>query len=216
MPCNRRPLSRRLFRRSLRLRRSTGARVDQPGVGPLVSRDDDSPASVWSRHLGGRLAVARRDRILLSRFLAMVMLLVAAINMAPAIDHWYRWSRESLGAALPAWTYVQIFVAALHVVYAVFVFQVPDWSSLKAVSVFLLTVAAVYGFIAAALWTGGIQGNVASWLGLSTLMLKDATIWCVAMLLLATMAALVVGREASNWQRTERVYHQILSRNSAS
>jgi hypothetical protein len=108
---------------------------------------------------------------------------------------------------------MQILVASLHVIYAIFVIQIADWSSLKAVSVVLLTIAATYGFISAALLLGGSQGIVAMWLGLPTVMMQKASIWCVAMLLLATMAAYVCGREALAWQRTDKLYQQILSRN---
>jgi hypothetical protein len=143
----------------------------------------------------------------------MLLLVVAGINLAPAIYHWYSWSIVSLDGDLPRWTYLQIFVASLHVIYAIFVFQVADWSALKAVSAALLVVAAIFGFVSVNLTLAGGNSTVAVFLGLPPAMIRNAMIWCVAMLLLAIVSSYLSGREALNWQRVDQIFDHIVSQN---
>ena len=105
---------------------------------PVVEEDKD-----W----GARLKNANSDRQILARFFALVLCLVAIVNMVPAIYHWYHWLQLAESMALPRWIYIQIFVGAIHLVYAVFLAQIPDWSAMRAVSVAMLAVAFVFGFV---------------------------------------------------------------------
>ncbi len=95
--------------------------------------------------------------------------------------------------------------------YAVYLVQIPDWSALKTVSIAMLVVATLFGSISTGLVTGGGQGAVASFLELPLVMSYQASIWCVAMLLLSTLMCYLGGREALNWQRTEQLLREIVS-----
>ncbi len=172
-----------------------------------------SVADFKTDHLAERASRARSDRVLMSRFFGLLLLVVAGINAAPAIYNWYLWSMESLAGDLPRWTYLQIFVAALHVIYAIFVFQVADWSTLKAVSAVLLVVAAIFGFVSVSLTLAGGNSAVAAFLGLPTAMMRNAMIWCIAMLLLTIISSYLSGREALNWQRVDRIFEHLVLQN---
>ncbi len=159
-----------------------------------------------------RLKDANSDRKLLARFFAICLCIVAIVNMVPALYHWIHWTQLSEEVALPRWIYIQVFVGALYLIYAVFLAQIPDWSALRAVAVAMLVMAFVFGVVSTGLLMGGGQGNLSSFLGIPFTLNRQACIWCVAMLCLATLMAYWGGKESMNWQRTEFLMKEILSK----
>ena len=145
------------------------------------------------------------------RFFALSLCVVAIVNLIPTLHFWYDWAQAIDHSPLPRWIYLQFFVAAIHGIYAIFLFQVPDWSELRAVSVAMLIVGFGFGLVSASLLAGGGQGAAASFLGLSFDVMRQAAIWCVAMLCLATLMCYWGGREAGNWQRAEQLLEEILA-----
>jgi hypothetical protein len=158
-----------------------------------------------------RVRAANADRRILLNFFAACLCVVAAVNLGPAIYYWIQWSQNVDSPALPRWIYLQAFVAAVHVMYAVFLVQIPDWSALKTVAIAMLVMATLFGSISTGLVAGGGQGAVAQFLELPQVLTSRASIWCVAMLLLSTLMCYLGGREALNWQRTERLLREILT-----
>lgn len=180
----------------------------EPAAEPeLVAEDTRS----WET----RLETANADRKVLARVFAICLCLVALINMVPAIYHWYHWNLQSDSMPLPRWIYILVFVGALHVVYAFFLFQINDWSAMRAVSIAMLAIAFVFGVISTGLLMGGGDGNLSSFLGIPFMLIRQASIWCVAMLVLATLMSYWGGREATNWQRAEHLLKDILARSAA-
>lgn len=185
---------------------------------PIINLDDShqGPAVVEEeKDWGARLKEANADRQTLARFFALVLCLVAIVNMVPAIYHWFHWLQLTESLALPRWIYIQIFVGAIHLVYAIFLAQIPDWSAMRAVSVAMLAVAFVFGFVSTGLLIGGGQGNLTGFLGIPYALSRQACIWCVAMLCLATLMSYWGGKESSNWQRAEFLLKDIASRSAA-
>ena len=174
------------------------------GAGELSGRRSEKD---WK----DRLEKANADRNVLARFFALCLCIVSIVNMVPAFYHWYQWTQLVETMALPRWIYILIFVGAIHFVYAIFLAQISDWSALRAVSVAMLAIAFVFGFVSTGLLVGGGQGNLSSFLGISFTMNRQACIWCVAMLCLATLMSYWAGRESSNWQRAEHLLREILS-----
>ena len=156
-----------------------------------------------------RIERARKERIVLARFFAVCLCIVAIVNMVPAIYHWSQWSEVAELQQLPRWTYLQIFVAAMHFVYAFYLIQINDWSALRTVSVVMIVVGAIFGAVSAGLALGGAQGSIARFLNLPYVMIRSASVWCVAMLCLATLTSYLVGREATNWRRIEQLVRNI-------
>ena len=162
-----------------------------------------------NQQMAGRIERARIDRVLIAKFIACFIIVVGMVNIAPAAYHWYLWAQDPIAIELPRWTYIQIFIAALHIIYAIFVLQIGDWSSLKAVSIAMLVFGAAYGFVSAGLLLGGSESPITTFLGLKFTMLNTATIWCVSMLLLAIITCYVAGKEAINWQRIDQIFDKL-------
>lgn len=158
---------------------------------------------------------ANADRVTLTRFFAAMLVFVGLVNFAPAIYCWYTWSQVDIDFLLPRWIYLQIFIAVLHLVYAVLLIQVPDWSTLRSIAVVMLAFAFVFGLFSMGLLTTGGNGLLAQFLQVPDSLGRQACIWCVAMLCLATLASYLAGRESNNWQRTERLLAEILANKEA-
>lgn len=201
--------------------------VDSGGMGPsvedfpvLIETANNSKPQHQSKQdvIAARVQRAKNDRIVLSRFFAICLCLVAIVNMVPAIYYWHGWSVNAEIQPLPRWTYLQIFVAALHFVYAVYLVQVSDWAALKTVCIAMGIVGAIFAAVAVGLALGmsqgGTQGNVARFLNLPYSLVRSAGVWCVAMLCLATLISYLTGREAANWQRIEQLVKRVLIKTS--
>ena len=131
--------------------------------------------------------------------------------MTPALYHWYHWTQLTEMMALPRWIYIQVFIGAIHLVYALFLYQINDWSAMRAVSVAMLFVAFIFGFVSTGLLVAGGDGNLTGFLGIPYMLNRQACIWCVAMLCLATLMSYWGGKESTNWQRTDALLKDILT-----
>ncbi len=194
------------------------SRAKLPAAMPVVSfREPIPPAFVAQeeRNWEERLERANCDRKVLARFFAFCLCFVAVVNVVPALYHGYHWAQLAESMALPRWIYIQIFVGAIHLVYAIFLFQINDWSAMRSVSVAMLVVAFVFGFISTGLLVGGGKGNLTGFLGIPYTLNRQACIWCVAMLCLATLMSYWGGRESNNWQRAEYLLKDIMSKSAA-
>lgn len=152
-----------------------------------------------------RFKKSREDRIVLARFLAACLIGIAIVNVVPAALYWSRWAAEDSFSSLPRWVYLQAFAALLHVVYAIFLLQVADWASLRAVSWAMLAIAMTFGLLSTGLIVGDGSAFVPQFLELQGSLVRRAGLWCVAMLCVATLASYLGGRESARWQQAEKL-----------
>ncbi len=181
-------------------------------IPPCEIVSGSAPSLPWEE----RIRKANEDRVVLSRLLAVCLCGLALVNMIPALIFWYDWYCAVEQVALPRWVYLQCFIAAIHFVYALYQFQIPDWSAVRAVSVTMLVFAFLFGVLSTGLLVGGGGGVLASFLGVSHTYLQRAAIWCVTMLCLATLVSYLGGREAANWQRSQQLMLEMNLGSSAS
>ena len=165
--------------------------------------DLDSEVAMDSNRGEMRFRKSLEDRIVLARFLAACLIVVAIVNVIPAGIVCYQWVAEESSTLLPRWVYLQFFAATLYVVYAIFLIQISDWSALRAVSWALLVIAMAFGLLSTGLIMGDESGIVPKFLELQTALVRRAGLWCVAMLCVATLFSYLGGRESSRWQRSE-------------
>ena len=157
------------------------------------------------RRWESRFRKSHADRVVLARFLAACLIGIAIVNVIPAVVFWYRWTSMDAVTPLPRWIYLQVFAALLHVVYAIFLVQVPDWASLRSVSYAMLVVAMGFGLMSTGLIVGDGAGFIPTFLELEGSLVQRAGFWCVAMLCVATLASYLGGRESARWQRAEKL-----------
>ena len=158
-----------------------------------------------SEKLRAQVDRSRGDRNLVARFIACLIFVVGLVNLVPAIYHWHIWSSDPLNVVFPKWIFMLIFIAALHVLYALFAFQIADWSALRAVSVVVLVFAAVFVFVFTELLLGKTDSKVAEYINLPGSMVKTAIIWTAVMLLMELITCYLTARESFYWQRIEKL-----------
>ena len=157
-----------------------------------------------------RLTRANADRFFLAKMFAVGLIFIGLLNLIPVFTQLISWGGLSGGNEIPNWLFLQIGVCLLIWMYAIFLFQINDWSALRSVSISMLVLAFVYGLCCTGLLLGGNEGSVAMLLEISTFRVKQATSGFAVMLCLATLMSYWAAREASNWQRAEQVLKQIV------
>ncbi len=190
-------------------------RLNSDLVKPIELNPSETSPTRSEFSLQKRAVHSRTDRILLAKIFAALLCLVATINLVPALYCWMRWVQFGEPVELARWMYLQVFVAALHLIYAVFLLQIPDWSALRTVAIASLVFAFVFGTVSTGLLLGDGQGLIANFLEIPYSLTTRASIWCVAMLCLSTLISYLSGREAENWRRAEQLLREILHSKSS-
>ena len=157
-----------------------------------------------------RLIRANADRFLLAKLFATGLILVAGLNLIPVLLQLTAWSGFSQADEIPNWFFLQLVISLLNLMYAIFLFQVNDWSAMRSVSVLMLAMAFIYGGCCTGLLLGGNNGSLMMLLEISSVAFRRATIGFAVMLCLATLFSYWAAKEASNWQRAEKALKHIL------
>ena len=121
------------------------------------------------------------------------------------------WGGISQVSEIPNWFFLQVVISFLNLLYAIFLFQINDWSAMRSVSVLMLVIAFIYGVCCTGLLLGGDEGSLLMLLEISSVRGRQATSGFAAMLCLATLLSFWAAKEASNWQRAEQVLKQMIS-----
>ena len=157
-----------------------------------------------------RLIRANADRFLLAKLFATGLILVAGLNLIPVLIQLTTWSGFFQADEIPNWFFLQLVISLLNLMYAIFLFQVNDWSAMRSVSVLMLAMAFIYGGCCTGLLLGGNNGSLMMLLEISSVAFRRATIGFAVMLCLATLFSYWAAKEASNWQRAEKALKHIL------
>lgn len=159
-----------------------------------------------------RLRRANTDRFFLAKLFAAGLILVAGLNLIPVLTQLISWGDLSQVNELPNWFFLQVAISLLNLLYAIFLFQINDWSAMRAVSVLMLVIAFIYGVCCTGLLLGGNEGSLVMFLEISSARVRQAASGFAVMLCLATLMSYWAAKEASNWQRAEQVLKQILAK----
>jgi hypothetical protein len=132
----------------------------------------------------------------------IAVLLTAMLGCVPAIWELKEHFQAVASPGVARWTYGVFFLALLQLAYALYLMQLPDWSSLWVVTSMLLLVAAGYALILGALLARNPEGTFVRMLDLSDdLVGGRAATWCLVMLTVTGLLAVGTGRLATTWRR---------------
>ena len=142
--------------------------------------------------------------------LAAALVAAALLSVAPAVWDIVEYLRaEELDTPFVArWALVLLFLGIVQLAYAVYLFQLPDWSSVWVVTVMLLLLAAAYACVLGMVLTSDANGFL---VGPQGLQLADklaggkAALWCLCMVSLTTILAFFAGRMSVQWRRAEKI-----------
>ncbi|MCU0877241.1 MAG: hypothetical protein MUF06_05595 [Pirellulaceae bacterium] len=140
--------------------------------------------------------------------LAAALVAAALFSVAPAVWDLVEYLRIDGSPFVARWALLLFFIGVLQLAYAVYLFQLPDWSSVWVITVFALCGAALYAAVLGIVLMSAPDGVL---VGPHGLQLADklaggkAALWCVAMVALLVMLALAAGKLCLSWQRAERM-----------
>ena len=100
-----------------------------------------------------------------------------------------------------AWECVSLLIAAVQLVYAIYLAQLPDWSSVWVVAILSLIVTTLYATLMGAVVFGDSDSLLVRTLELSEPVRRKATLWCVSMVSICALLTYFCGRIGVRWRR---------------
>ncbi|MCA9122040.1 MAG: hypothetical protein H6822_12200 [Planctomycetaceae bacterium] len=145
--------------------------------------------------------VADRDKVATVRWLAVTLAIAGLVGMVPAIidvtEHWL----SPTSGGVSRWACVLMLVALIQSAYALYLIQLPDWSSVWVVTFFTLAIAGSYAAMFGLTLLSTDQGEFVQLLGLADrLRGGKATLWCLIMLSLMSLISYFSGRVGVRWR----------------
>lgn len=136
----------------------------------------------------------------LSQFYAASIGFMGMVLILPALLAWSGWTVLPVEPTGSRWIFIMIFLGALHIVYGIFLFQIPERAALWSVSLFLLFVACVHGVFTAGTWLDKGNGRVSHFLQLPPTETPMVTLWCFLNLIFSAILCYLCGRLAIRWR----------------
>ncbi len=147
----------------------------------------------------------RDDDRFLVRFYSVCIFLVGLTTCVPSLYQWIETARADEILPVPRWVYLLGFVGSLHLLYALLLFQIDDYSALQSLATFLLLITCLYGFAVITLVLGDRNGPVQAFLQLPSVLQPRAAIWCGIMFGISALSCYLLGREAMIFRRRQSV-----------
>ena len=153
------------------------------------------------RTLSVRGYEADRDKIATVRWLAAAILITSLVGMVPAAIDVIEHMLSDTSNGVSRWACGLLLVGVLQCAYAVYLVQLPDWSSVGVVTVFTLAIAAGYAALFGLTLLSSDQGHFVQILDLADrLRGGKATAWCLIMLSLMSLTSYFSGRIGVRWR----------------
>ena len=170
--------------------------ADEPAPPPFIPRAEPATASLHA-DAASTLAVYQ---------LVAALVAGAVFSVVPAVWDLIEYLQVAESQFVARWALGLFFLGIVQLAYAVYLFQLPDWTTVWVVTVFSLFVAAIY---AAVLGLGLLSPADGFLVGEYGLQLADklaggkAALWCLCMVSLSTILAFFAGRLSTRWHKTE-------------
>lgn len=171
---------------------------------------DDGPAgkSAVPKRSRTRGVEPDRSRRWIAFWLAVFLVAVGLVNLAPgAYEIWDYWRAVGSDSQQPIarWAYAALLVGGVLIAYAIYLCQLPDWSSVWAIAVVTVAVASAYAALLGIVWLGRDDSEILRLLQLDGSARRGATLWCLSMVSVMCVTAYFFGREGIRWYRTSLV-----------
>jgi hypothetical protein len=137
--------------------------------------------------------------------LAAALMLAAGLSTLPAvldvIDHF----RVARSAGVAPWALLLLLIACVQMAYALYLAQLPDWSTLWVASLLTLSVATLYAMLLGVFLLADANNQLIQLLKLDTqLQGHRAAAWCLLMLTVFCLLAYAQGRFSVRWHAAYR------------
>lgn len=144
---------------------------------------------------------ADRKQVATVRWLAAAILLTGIVGTIPAFIDVVEHALSESSEGLSRWACALLLVGLLQCAYAVYLVQLPDWSSVWVVTIFTLAIAAAYAAMFGLTLLSSDQGDFVQLFDLADrLRGGKATAWCLIMLSLMSLTSYFSGRVGTRWR----------------
>ncbi|MFO7903629.1 MAG: hypothetical protein ACQESR_07345 [Planctomycetota bacterium] len=141
------------------------------------------------------------------RLLALGIAVLALLDVVPVVvaarqswgGHPTQWLHAHM---LEPWALAVILVAILHLVYMIYLLQLPDYSCVRVVSCFLLVISTAYAIVLGVRLLAPSGNRLMTSLALESnpFSAQQESLWCFLMMTLTGVLSYLAGRAASQWQ----------------
>jgi hypothetical protein len=163
---------------------------------------DEEPAIVVNTMVESRThSRSDRDRPRL-QLVALALVLLALLGVIPVALALMQ-PRDIGPVHLERWSCAVLLVGILELAYAVYLLQLPDWSSMRVVSFVTLGIAAVYAAVAGIRLLAASGNRVMEFWELdgNGFSSSQEALWCFMMVLLTGSLSYLAGRFGAQWSR---------------
>ncbi|MFN0018716.1 MAG: hypothetical protein ACKVP0_10690 [Pirellulaceae bacterium] len=141
--------------------------------------------------------------------LAAAMVVAALFSVFPSAWDLVVYVNGTSASPVGRWAIVLAMLGAVQVAYAIYLFQLPDWTTVWMVTLFALASAALYAMALGLTIISGEDGWLVRFLQLSDKVAGGkAALWCLCMMSVMTLLAFFAGRISVRWRQTEAVLRE--------
>ncbi|MEQ8787655.1 MAG: hypothetical protein RIC55_15235 [Pirellulaceae bacterium] len=138
-------------------------------------------------------------------WLAASVLAVACASFGLAITDVVLDAQQLRPSGIANWAIVLIVIGLVHAGYALYLFQLPDWSTEWVVSIVMLVTATAYAMMLAVLSLGGGNTPLATSVQLNEFPDQRPELVCLIMLALSGLLSYLLGRASMRWRRSDQL-----------
>jgi hypothetical protein len=136
-------------------------------------------------------------------YLSLGMLIVSIVSLIPVGMYLVETASVSQ-QVIATWVGILMLLGAVNLVYAVYVYQLADWTSVWVAACWLLANSVILAVTLSALALSGPAGRFTGLIGMSVGLHPKAILWLLMMLSLTGLMAYLAGRESFRWKRDEQ------------
>ena len=142
-------------------------------------------------------------------YLGAAIIGVAMISILPIMIALWRSQDPAKAFEFQRWAYVLLLVAMLQLAYAIYLVQIPDWSSVWVVSIATLLLATTYATLMSIRLLSGDTNGVIRFLDLhdNAFSSGQEAGWCLIMLILTGLVSYLAGRFGARWYLEQKTVH---------
>lgn len=142
-----------------------------------------------------------RARATTVRRLCALLFIVLLVGVVPALFDWLEHGRSLRSAGVARWASVSLLMAAVQLIYTVYLLQLPDWSSLWVVALVMLVMAMLYAVAFGLTLFAQGDSPLIAWLEWGDALRNGhARTWSLVMTMGCSLLALVCGVTAVRWR----------------
>ena len=137
------------------------------------------------------------------------MIVAAVFSISPSAWDLFDYASGTSASPLGRWAIVLGMLGAVQVAYAIYLIQLPDWTTVWMVTLFALASAALYAMALGLTIISGEDGWVVGLLQLSDKVAGGtAWKWCLCMMSVMTLLAFFAGRISVRWRQAEAILRE--------